>query len=50
MAVNFKKSIANLINVDVLPINGLNVLSVLNKDKLVLSKNALVYLQDRFAV
>ena len=38
---NFKKSISNIDKVDILPACGLNVLSILKREKLVLSKEGL---------
>ena len=44
---NFKKSAANINNVDVLPVIGLNVLDVLKHDKLVLTADAVKAVEGR---
>ncbi len=44
---NFKKSAANIVNVDVLPTIGLNVLDVLKHDKLVLTADAVKAVETR---
>ena len=44
---NFKKSAANINNVDVLPTVGLNVLDILKHDKLVLTANAVKAIEKR---
>jgi len=44
---NFKKSAANINNVDVLPTVGLNVLDVLKHDKLVLTVDAVKAIEER---
>ena len=44
---NFKKSVANINNVDVLPTVGLNVLDVLKHDKLVLTADAVKAIEAR---
>ena len=44
---NFKKSAANINNVDVLPVIGLNVLDILNHDKLVLTADAVKAVEGR---
>ena len=46
---NFKKSAANIINVDVLPTIGLNVLDILKHDKLVLTADAVKAVEARLA-
>ncbi len=46
---NFKKSAANIANVDVLPTIGLNVLDILNHDKLVLTADAVKAVEARLA-
>ena len=46
---NFKKSAANIINVDVLPTIGLNVLDILKHDKLVLTADAVKAIEARLA-
>ena len=44
---NFKKSAANINNVDVLPTIGLNVLDILKHDKLVLTADAVKAVENR---
>ena len=44
---NFKKSVANIKNIDVLPTVGLNVLDVLKHDKLVLTADAVKAIEAR---
>ena len=46
---NFKKSAANIANIDVLPTIGLNVLDILNHDKLVLTADAVKAIEARLA-
>ncbi|MBE6457861.1 MAG: 50S ribosomal protein L4 [Alphaproteobacteria bacterium] len=46
---NFKKSAANIANVDVLPTMGLNVLDVLKHEKLVLTADAVKAIEARLA-
>ena len=46
---NFKKSAANIVNVDVLPTIGLNVLDILKHDKLVLTQDAVKAVEARLA-
>lgn len=46
---NFKKSAANIANVDVLPTIGLNVLDILNHEKLVLTADAVKAIEARLA-
>ena len=46
---NFKKSAANIANVDVLPTIGLNVLDILKHDKLVLTADAVKAVEARLA-
>ena len=46
---NFKKSAANIINVDVLPTIGLNVFDILKHDKLVLTADAVKAVEARLA-
>ena len=47
MDENFKKSAANIKNVDVLPTVGLNVLDILKHDKLVLTADAVKAIEKR---
>ncbi len=46
---NFKKSAANIPNIDVLPTIGLNVLDILKHDKLVLTADAVKAVEARLA-
>ena len=46
---NFKKSAANIANVDVLPTMGLNVLDILKHEKLVLTADAVKAVEARLA-
>ncbi|MGB7206181.1 MAG: 50S ribosomal protein L4, partial [Anderseniella sp.] len=46
--VNFAKAAGNLINVDVLPVQGINVYDILRRQKLVLTKAAVEALEARF--
>ena len=46
---NFKKSAANIANIDVLPTIGLNVLDILNHEKLVLTADAVKSIEARLA-
>ncbi|MBQ6110187.1 MAG: 50S ribosomal protein L4 [Alphaproteobacteria bacterium] len=46
---NFKKSAANIVNVDVLPTIGLNVLDILKHEKLVLTADAVKAVEARLA-
>ena len=48
LGLNFIKASRNIPSVDVLPVEGINVYDVLKKDTLVLTKAAVVTLQDRF--
>ena len=45
---NFKLAARNIPNVDVLPIQGINVYDILRRGKLVLSKAAVEALEERF--
>ncbi|MCD7111722.1 50S ribosomal protein L4 [Rhizobium sp. DKSPLA3] len=45
---NFKLAAKNIPNVDVLPIQGINVYDILRRGKLVLSKDAIEALEERF--
>ena len=45
---NFARAARNIPNIDVLPVQGINVYDILRHDKLVLSKAALEALQERF--
>ena len=44
---NFKKALANIPRVDVLPSQGLNVYDILKRDTLVLSKDAIAAIKER---
>lgn len=46
---NFKKSAANIANVDILPTIGLNVLDILKHEKLVLTADAVKAVEERLA-
>ncbi len=46
---NFKKSVANIANIDALPTIGLNVLDILKHDKLVLTADAIKAVEARLA-
>ena len=45
---NFKLAAANIPNIDVLPVQGINVYDILRRGKLVLSKSAVEALEERF--
>lgn len=45
---NFKLAAQNIPNVDVLPVQGINVYDILRRGKLVLSKSAVEALEERF--
>jgi large subunit ribosomal protein L4 len=45
---NFEKAARNLINIDVLPIQGINVYDIMRRDTLVLTKAAVEALTERF--
>jgi large subunit ribosomal protein L4 len=45
---NFKLAAQNIPNVDVLPVQGINVYDILRRNKLVLSKAAVEALEERF--
>jgi large subunit ribosomal protein L4 len=45
---NFARAAANIPNIDVLPIQGINVYDILRRGKLVLSKAAIEALEERF--
>jgi large subunit ribosomal protein L4 len=47
--VNFALAARNIPNIDVLPVQGINVVDILRRDKLVLTKAALDALEARFA-
>ena len=46
---NFRLAARNLPNIDVLPIQGINVYDILRRDRLVLTRAAVDALQERFA-
>ncbi|ABM44846.1 50S ribosomal protein L4 [Bartonella bacilliformis Peru38] len=46
--VNFFRAASNIPNIDVLPIQGINVYDILRRSKLVLSKKAVEALEERF--
>lgn len=45
---NFRRAASNIPNIDVLPIQGINVYDILRRGKLVLSKAAVEALEERF--
>jgi large subunit ribosomal protein L4 len=45
---NFKLAAQNIPNIDVLPVQGINVFDILRRGKLVLSKDAVAALEERF--
>lgn len=45
---NFRLAAKNIPNVDVLPVQGINVYDILRRGKLVLSKDAIAALEERF--
>ena len=45
---NFKLAASNIPNIDVLPVQGINVYDILRRGKLVLSKAAVEALEERF--
>jgi large subunit ribosomal protein L4 len=45
---NFQLAAANIMNIDVLPVQGINVYDVMRRRKLVLSKAAVAALEERF--
>jgi large subunit ribosomal protein L4 len=47
---NFGRAARNIPNVDVLPVQGLNVYDILRRDTLVLTKDAVAAIEARFAV
>lgn len=46
--VNFKRAAANIPNIDVLPVQGINVYDIMRRGTLVLSKAAVEALEERF--
>ncbi|RCL00690.1 MAG: large subunit ribosomal protein L4 [Candidatus Tokpelaia sp. JSC188] len=46
--VNFSRAASNIPNIDVLPVQGINVYDILRHGKLVLSKSAVEALEERF--
>ena len=44
----FRKAASNLVNIDVLPVQGINVYDILRRNTLVLSKAAVEALEERF--
>lgn len=45
---NFRRAASNIANIDVLPVQGINVYDILRRGKLVLSKAAIEALEERF--
>jgi len=46
----FKLASSNIPNIDVLPIAGINVYDIFKRDLLILSKNAVEEINERFGV
>ncbi|WP_254493030.1 50S ribosomal protein L4 [Bartonella sp. B1099] len=46
--INFSRAASNIPNIDILPIQGINVYDILRRSKLVLSKAAVEALEERF--
>lgn len=46
--INFFRAASNIPNIDILPIQGINVYDILRRSKLVLSKAAVEALEERF--
>ncbi len=46
--INFSRAASNIPNIDILPIQGINVYDILRRSKLVLSKEAVEFLEERF--
>ncbi|MBB4076627.1 large subunit ribosomal protein L4 [Bartonella fuyuanensis] len=46
--INFFRAVSNIPNVDILPVQGINVYDILRRGKLVLSKAAIEALEERF--
>ncbi|AQX30885.1 MULTISPECIES: 50S ribosomal protein L4 [Bartonella] len=46
--MNFSRAASNIPNIDVLPVQGINVYDILRRNKLVLSKAAVEALEERF--
>ncbi|MDM9990958.1 50S ribosomal protein L4 [Bartonella henselae] len=46
--LNFSRATSNIPNIDILPIQGINVYDILRRSKLVLSKAAVEVLEERF--
>ena len=44
---NFKRAVSNIPNIDVLPVQGINVYDILRRDVLVLSKDAAAHIEER---
>jgi large subunit ribosomal protein L4 len=49
LETGFARAVRNLPNIDVLPVQGINVYDVLRRKKLVLTKAAIAALEERFA-
>jgi large subunit ribosomal protein L4 len=45
---NFKNAASNIPQIDVLPVQGINVYDIMRRNKLVLSKAAVEALEERF--
>lgn len=46
--INFSRAASNIPNIDILPIQGINVYDIMRRSKLVLSKAAVEALEERF--
>ena len=46
--VNFQRAASNIPNIDVLPVQGINVYDILRRGKLVLTKAAVEAIEERF--
>ena len=46
--VGFRRAASNLVNIDVLPVHGINVYDILRRNTLVLSKAAVKAIEERF--
>ncbi len=49
LEVGFVRAARNLPNIDILPVQGINVYDILRRRKLVLTKAAIAALEERFA-
>jgi large subunit ribosomal protein L4 len=44
---NFARAASNIVNIDVLPQQGINVYDILRRDTLILTKDAVKHLEER---